>query len=167
MKTALRYFLQALLYAPLAALLGYFSTEPPFTHLPPEQALVRVSFSHAAQRREACRERSAEELAKLAPNMRAALDCPRERAPVEVELEIDGKRVLHAVAQPAGLRRDGVSNVYRRLPIAAGRHTFVARLKDRVEGDFGYVAERTLELAPGGMLIIDFNAARGGFEFRT
>ncbi len=167
MKTALRYFFQALLYAPLAALLGYFSTEPPFTHLPPEQALVRVSFSHAAQRREPCRERSAEELAKLAPNMRAALDCPRERAPVEVELEIDGKRVLHAVAQPAGLRRDGVSNVYRRLPIAAGRHTFVARLKDRVEGDFGYVAERTLELAPGGMLIIDFNAARGGFEFRT
>jgi hypothetical protein len=166
MNSALRYVFQALLYAPLAALIGYFATEPRFTHLPPEQALVRVSFSHAAQRRVACRERSADELAKLAPNMRAALDCPRERAPVEVELEIDGERVLHALAQPAGLRRDGVSNVYRRLPVAAGRHTFVARLKDRVEGDFGYVAERTLELAPGGMVIIDFNAARGGFEFR-
>ena len=166
MKTALRYLFQALLYAPFAALLGYFATEPRFTHLPPDQALVRLSFTHASQRRQACRERSAEELAKLAPNMRAALDCPRQRAPVSVELEIDGERVLHALAQPAGLRRDGVATLYRRLPVAAGRHTFVARLKDRVEGDFGYVAEKTLELAPGAMVIIDFNAARGGFEFR-
>ena len=99
MRTALRYLFQVLLYAPLAALLGYFSTEPPFTHLPPEQALVRLSFTHASQRREACRERSADELAKLAPNMHA------------------------------------------------------------------YAVD--LELAPGGMVIIDFNAARGGFEFRT
>ena len=34
---------------------------------------------------------SAEELAKLAPNMRVAQVCPRERSPVAVEVEMDGK----------------------------------------------------------------------------
>ena len=47
----------------------------------PGEALVKLSFQHAGQRKEACRERSAEELAKLAPNMRAASRLPaRARA---------------------------------------------------------------------------------------
>lgn len=167
MKTALRYFFQALLYAPLAALLGYFSTEPPFTHLPPEQALVRVSFSHAAQRREACRERSAEELAKLAPNMRAALDCPRERATLLIELEVDGEIALRREVPPAGIQRDGNATVYHRLPLPAGRHRIVARLRDRPGEGFNFIGETTLELAPGAALLIDFSKAKGGFVFRT
>ena len=66
---ALRIAAQFALYVPLMAILAYFSTEPRFSMVAPDEALVRVSFIHATQRREACRERSAEELAKLAPNM--------------------------------------------------------------------------------------------------
>jgi hypothetical protein len=162
---ALRIAAQLALYAPLMAILAYFSTEPRFSVVAPDEALVRVSFIHATQRKEACRERSAEELAKLAPNMRAALDCPRERSPLLVELELDGRVVLRREVQPSGLRRDGNAVVYQRMALPAGRHRIVARLRDRAEGDFNYMREETVELAGGRVLLIDFNAARGGFAF--
>ena len=161
----LRFAAQLALYAPLMALLAYFSTEPRFSVVEPGEALVHVSFIHATARRQACRERSAEELAKLPPNMRAAQDCPRERAPLLVELELDGKLVLRREVQPSGLHRDGNVAVYQRLALPAGRHRIVARLRDRAEGEFNYVKDETLELADGRVLIIDFNAARGGFAF--
>ena len=162
---ALRIAAQLALYAPLMAILAYFSTEPRFSVVPPGQALVRVSLIHATERKEACRERSAEELAKLAPNMRASLDCPRERSPLLVELELDGKLVLRREAQPSGLRRDGNAAVYERLALPAGRHRIVARLRDRPGADFNFRQEQTVELAAGRVLIIDFNAAKGGFAF--
>jgi hypothetical protein len=167
MKQALRLAAQLALYVPLMALIGYFSTQPRFSVLEPDQALVRLSFIHAAERREPCRTRSAEELAKLPPNMRAAQDCPRERAPVLVELEVDGEVVLRREVQPAGLSRDGNATVFHRLPLPAGRHHVVARLRDRPGAGFNFEKEQTLDLAPGQALLIDFVVAKGGFVFRT
>jgi hypothetical protein len=167
MKKLLRSAAQLVLYVPLMALIGYFSTEPRFTTLGPDEALVRLSFIHAAERKEPCRERSAEELAQLAPNMRAALDCPRERAMLLVELEVDGQIALRREVPPAGVQRDGNATVYHRLPLPAGRHRIVARLRDRPGEGFNFVGETTLELAPGAALLIDFSKAKGGFVFRT
>ena len=166
MKNVSRYLAQAVLYVPFMAIVGYFSTSPVYRHLAPDQALIRLSLSHAAQRKSECRERTPEELAKLSPNMRAPLDCPRERAQVMVELELDGQLVFQVIAPPSGLTGDGASTVYRRLPVTAGTHRIVARLRDRAGGDFNYVREAELELRPGHVLVIDFHAARGGFEFK-
>ena len=163
---ALRFAAQLALYAPLMAILAYFSTEPRFSIVAPDEALLRVSFIHTTQRREACRERSPEELAKLAPNMRAALDCPRERSPLLVELQLDGRTVLSREVRPSGLRRDGNAVVYQRMALPAGRHRIVARLRDRADGDFNYVKDETVQLAAGGVLVIDFNASQGGFVWR-
>ena len=167
MKQALRIAAQLALYVPLMALIGYFSTAPRFSTLAPDEALVRLSFIHAAERKEPCRQRSAEELARLAPNMRAALDCPRERAVLLIELEVDGAIALRREVPPSGVQRDGNATVYHRLPLPAGRHRIVARLRDRAGEDFNYVGETTLELAPGAALLIDFSKAKGGFVFRT
>ena len=164
---ALRIAAQLALYAPLMALLAYFSTEPRFSAVAPGEALVRISFIHSTQRKGACRERSAEELGKLAPNMRAALDCPRARSPMLVEIELDGKIVVHREVQPSGLRRDGNAAVYQRIALPAGRHRIVARLRDRADGDFNYVKDETVQLPAGSVLTIDFNAAKGGFAFLT
>jgi hypothetical protein len=161
-----RYALQALLYVAFGAAVGYFSSAPTFEVMPADQALVRLSFSHGAKPSAPCRQRSDEELAKLPPNMRVRLDCPRSRAPVKVQVEMDGKLLYDIVAQPAGVRRDGPSTVYRRLPVPAGRHGFKARLADAPDGAFAYTAEEVVELAPGRVLLIDFNAAQGGFLFR-
>ena len=167
MKQILRTLAQLALYVPLMAIIGYFSTEPRFSAVGPDEALLRLSFIHAAQRKEPCRERSAEELAKLAPNMRAAQVCPRERADLLVEMELDGVTVLRREVKPAGFQRDGNAVVYQRLAVPAGRHRIVARLRDRAEGDFNYVKEQTVELDAGRVLLIDFNATQGGFLFRS
>jgi hypothetical protein len=98
--------------------------------------------------------------------MRAPLDCPRERAPLLVELELDGALVVREVVPPSGLTKDGAATIYRRLPVEAGKHQLIARLRDRAEGKFNYTRKAELDLKPGHVLVIDFHAARGGFEFR-
>jgi hypothetical protein len=167
MKRALQIAAQLALYVPLMALIGYFSTAPRFSALGPDEALLRLSFIHAAERRQPCRERPAEELAKLAPNMRAALDCPRERAVLLLELEIDGAIALRREVPPSGVQRDGNATVYHRLPLPAGRHRIAVRMRDRPGAGFNHVGEASVELAPGAVLLIDFSKARGGFVFRS
>lgn len=167
MKRVLQFVAQGLLYVPLMAIIGHFSTQPPFTSLPPDQALVRLSFTHAGDRLRPCRSRSPEELAKLAPNMRAGEDCPRERVDLRIEFEVDGQVIYSASVPPAGLQRDGAATVYRRLAVPAGTHRVVVRLADGPDRNFNYVTERSVMLAPGGALLIDFNPARGGFLFRS
>ena len=166
MNAAARYAAQGVLYGAFVAAVGYFASAPAYRHIEPDEALVRLSFSHAAQRKEPCRERTPEELAKLPPNMRAKMVCPRERADVIVELEMDGKLLARIVAPPAGLGRDGAATVYRRHVVAAGAHRFRARLADGVDGKFTHAAEREVEISAGRVLLIDFNAAAGGFMFK-
>ena len=166
MTAALKFLLQALFYLPLMLIIGYFSSAPVFVHLPPDQALLRLSIAHAGERKQACRERSAEELARLPPNMRAAQDCPRERAPLLLELEVDGELRYRAEARPAGTQRDGLATLYQRLAVPAGQHRIVVRMRDRAEGGFNHVRDETLVLAGGDSVLIDFNASRGGLEFR-
>jgi hypothetical protein len=167
MKSALRYAGQAVLYAAFVAVIGYLSTSPAYVHLPPGEALLKVSLTHAGQRKEACRERSAEELAKLAPNMRAQTVCPRERVPVTVEVMLDDTPLFLVVAPPSGLAKDGASTIYRRVPIAAGVHRIGARLADDPSGAFTFTREATIDLAAGRVVVIDFDPVQGGFVFRS
>ena len=167
MKAWWRYPAQAVLYAAFAAVIGYLSTSPSYQQLAPGEALVKVSLTHAGERKEACRERSAEELAKLAPNMRAATVCPRERAPVAVEIALDGAPLISVSAAPSGLAKDGPSTVYRRIAVGAGRHRITARLADTADAAFRYTADTTIDLAPAHVLVIDFDPSKGGFLFRT
>ena len=161
----MKVLLQVPFYAAFAAFIGYFSSAPPYRHLAPDRAVVKLSLSHAGERKVQCRQRSPEELAKLAPNMRAELDCPRERSDVRVELEMDGKPLAQVSARPSGLRNDLPSTIYRRFEVPAGQHTFRARLADSASGEFRHQGEVTLELPPGGVLVVDFNASKGGFLF--
>jgi hypothetical protein len=164
--TVTSYALQAISYAAFVAVVGYFATSPPYEHLPAGQAVVKLSFQHAGQRKEPCHERTPEELAKLAPNMRAASVCPRERANVAVELTMDGNRLFDVVAPPTGLSKDGASTVYRRIAVPAGEHRFVARLADTADGKFSHDVERVVDLKPGRVLVIDFDTKSGGWVFR-
>jgi hypothetical protein len=160
-----RYLLQALAYGAFAAVIGYFSTAPAYRQLADNEAVVKLSFSHPAQLRQACRERSEAELAKLAPNMRNKLDCPRERAAVAVELDMDDKPLYRISTPPSGLHSDGAATVYRRLAIPAGRHRFRARLADGPGGAFNFRRDEIVDLAPGQVLIVDFLTGSGGFVF--
>ena len=160
-----RYALQALAYAAFAAVIGYFSTAPAYRQLADDEAVVKLSFSHSAQLKQVCRERSDAELAKLAPNMRAKLDCPRERAVVSVELDMDDQPLYRIATPPSGLSKDGPATVYRRFTVPAGRHQFRARLADGPDGKFIHRHEASIDLAPGQVLVVDFPSGSGGFVF--
>jgi len=100
--------------------------------------------------------------------MRIAKDCPRERSDVVVEMDMDGQTLYHVVLSPSGLARDGAASLYRRLPVRAGVHRLVLRLKDREQADFGFVRDETVTLEPGRVLVIDFKAdapGTGGWIF--
>ena len=106
---------QVLLYGLFALLIGVFSSWPAYRHLPPDQALIKVSFSHQGKPVSDCRSRDAEELAKLPPNMRAPHDLSA-RALAGHGRSRPGRRhgALRHVAAPSGLSRDGASAVYQR-----------------------------------------------------
>lgn len=161
-----KYLLQALLYGAFIAFIGYFSVAPAYRHVDPQLAVIKLTFSHAAERREPCRKLSPKELAQLAPNMRRPMDCERERLPLLVEFEIDGELVFQTEEAPTGLWKDGPSTVYQKFPVQAGSHELVARLRDgRDTEGFDYERAASVELAPGQNFVVGFRAAAGGFKF--
>lgn len=163
----LRWPLQAALYAAFAGAVGALATSPAWELRGPDEAVLKLSVAHAGRTLAPCRERSREELARLAPNMRVALDCPRERSPLEIELALDGRVLYHDVVPPTGLARDGMSSVYRRFRVPAGRYLLRARLKDhRGLAQYNFVREAPVTLVPGEVHVVDFNRERGGFVFR-
>lgn len=148
----------------LSLAVAYLSAAPDWQSLPPDTALLRVSFTHSGARN--CRERTPEELAELPPNMRLAQVCDRQRPPVYVELNIDGTRVLAEELPARGIAGSGPSRIYRRFPLPAGRHDIAVRIRDRpaTEG-FDYEGEAQVTLAPAQSFVIDFRPEAGGFVF--
>lgn len=167
MKQVLRWLGQALAYALFIAFIGYFATAPAYSPIAADKASVTLSFTHVGKRKGECRQLSPEEIAKLPPNMRRPADCPRERLPVFVELELDGDVVLRKRVEPSGISKDRASAVYRRFTIEPGRRHLVARLRDsaRTEG-FDYVREEEVEIKPRQNFVIDFRSETGGFLFK-
>lgn len=157
---------QALLYGLFAVIIGYFSTSPKYTHLEPGQALIKLSFSHHGEPVAECRKRTEEELAKLPRNMRAPMECQRERSPVSVQVELDGKPVFKGVSKPSGLSKDGVSTMYQRFEVPAGEHNIAVKMNDNVRiKDYNYTKEEKVSLKPAQILVIDFSAEKGGVVF--
>jgi hypothetical protein len=158
---------QLLLYGVFALVIGVFSRWPTYHHLAPDEALIKLSFTHSSKHVSECRQLSAQELARLPPNMRAPTRCDRERAPVRVEVDIDGQPAMRHVAMPSGLSRDGASAVYDRLVTRAGTHRVAVRLKDSAgAGAFDYEREQDVTLAPAQILVIDFDAEKGGITLQ-
>ncbi|MCC6710564.1 MAG: hypothetical protein IT492_23635 [Gammaproteobacteria bacterium] len=153
---------QAVLYGLFALVIGVFSHWPPYRHLPPDTAVIKLSVLHTGKPKSACHQLSAEELAALPPNMRAPVSCPRERSPVVVELDIDGAAAARIAAPPSGLSGDGASAIYTRLAVAAGERAIAVRLRDDANNaDFAYHIEQRVTLAPAQVLVIDFDAEHG------
>lgn len=166
MSKILRFFGQVLIMVAFLGVIGYFSTAPAYVTLEPGQALLKLSFTHAGERKGGCRKRTPEELAKLPPNMRAQMDCPRERVPVVVELELDGKLLDREVVPPRGIKKDFSATVYQRYVIPTGKHRITARLRDREGDDFNYRTETDVEIVQGQVVVLDFKPIEGGFIFK-
>ncbi|MCM8611154.1 hypothetical protein [Accumulibacter sp.] len=156
---------QVILYGAFAAFIGYFATSPKYRQIADDVALIKLSISHLGDRE--CRKRTPEELAKMPPNMRAPMDCPRERSDIRLEMDLDGQPVLRTVMHPTGLYKDGVSTIYRRFEVKAGSHQIAVRMNDNlVKPGFNFVKEGEINLRPGQVMVIDFNPDKGGLFFQ-
>lgn len=156
---------QIVLYAIFIAFIGYFSTSPAYTFLPPDQALIKLTFSHAGQRKEPCRERSAEELEKMPKHLRKKMDCPRERSPVEVEMKLDGVMIYSDTVSPSGLSHDLASPIYERIRLPVGEHRLQLSMRDDIHSkDYNYVLDQTVTMRPAQILVIDFDSEKGEFS---
>jgi hypothetical protein len=122
-------------------------------------------MSHLGSRE--CRKRTPEELAKLPPNMRAPLDCPRGRSDTRIVVELDDKPYYEVIMHPTGLSRDGVGTVFKRFELKAGTYKLAARMNDNlVNPGYNFVKEEQITLKPAQVLVIDFNPDQGGLFFR-
>ncbi len=158
---------QALAYVPFLVVVGAFAAWPTYEYVPADHARLKVSIGYTGQRKEECRQRSREELAKLAPNMRAPQSCSRERWPLQLQLRLDGEPLIDVERPPAGLSADMPSSFYRVIDVPAGAHHIAVRLKDRGDAEvFPYSDERTVTLVPGQSLVIGFDQRAGGFQYR-
>lgn len=129
--------------------------------------MLRLSFRHPGKIATDCRARTPEELEKLPLHLRTEMDCERERSPVQVRVELDGDLLFDRVYEPAGLRRDGASAGYFRMPIPVGEHEIRVQVNDdvRVEG-FNHEGERRVDVKPGQVVLIDFVEDQGGVVIR-
>jgi hypothetical protein len=158
-----RLFLQTAAYALFAGLLVLVATGPYYRPVPPDMAMVQVSFAHAGAPDGECRRLGPAELASRAPNMRAEIECPRARRPVTLRLELDGATLIDETVPAGGLARDGASSLFRRLRVAAGRHHLRITVHDG--SDPAHSRDEWVELAPGRILNVDFKPERGGVIF--
>lgn len=141
------------------------SAWPAWRTLPPDTALLRLSFTQSGAR--TCRDRTAEELAALPRNMRQAQVCERRRAPVYVEMALNGEIAFAENLPPGGLSGSGPSRVYERFELPAGSYAIDLRLRtDPSVAGFTDTATRSVRLDPGQSLAIDYYHEAGGFVFQ-
>jgi hypothetical protein len=164
MIRALRLLAQLACLVAIAALIGWFSVAPAYTHRAPGTAEVKLSFAHGAARPD-CHQLTKEELARLPSQMRRPTECPRGRPAVHLLFRMDGSTLLDAELPPSGLSGDGPSRIYRVFPVRAGEHQ-VSLLLHEPGRDADYRFERGVFLTPGQNLVIDFRPTTGGFYLR-
>ena len=162
----IKLFGQLLFYVVFAGAVGYFSAAPAYRHFDSGQALIKMTMTHGGEYKGGCRKRTAQELQDIAPNMRRQFDCPRDRVPVVVELDVDGEPVYQASLPPSGLHGDGPASMYEALVVPAGSHRIDVRMRDTErDSGFDYESSASFTFRPRQLLVIQFRQESGGFTF--
>jgi hypothetical protein len=158
---------QILAYTMFISLIGVFTSQPELRFLESDEALLSLSFTHAAQRIGECVRLSQEELLALPPNMRSPDMCPRERHPMRIEIIVDGETLLQNTLAPSGLWHDGKASVYQRFRIKSGDHKVTVRMNDSGDMD-GFDFERTvkLQVTAGQNIVVFFDPDKQRFAFQ-
>lgn len=167
MKGMLRLTGQFVVIAGLFVGVAWLSDRPIYRQIPAGSAIMMLTFVHGADRKGECRRLTAEEIAKLPPNMRRVQDCPRVRRSIYVELDVDGRNIYQAKLPPTGVAGDGPSRVYQRFVMAAGKYDVAVRMRDTARADgFDHERRGTVDFAPSQMFVIDYRPESGEFIFR-
>jgi hypothetical protein len=152
-------------YALFFMLVAALSAGPGLRLLGDDEAIVSVSFSHAAKRIGECTRLSQDELDALPPNMRKPDRCPRERHPLRIEMLLDGQSLFEASVSPSGLHSDGKATVYERVTVSAGIRELSIHMNDSGTSDRDdYSVTEQVQISPGQNLVVYFDADAQQFK---
>lgn len=166
MNKVIRIIGQVVLYGLFMAVVGYLSTSPSYNHMAPDTSLIKISLAHTSEPKGECVKQTPEQLAKLPPNMRMPVVCPRERSPIFIEMELDGEVVHTETIMPSGLHNDAAGYTYQKIKVPSGKHRIGVKMRDSVDSDeFDYVVEKDVDMAPAEILVVDFDDKHGTFIF--
>jgi hypothetical protein len=89
---------------------------------PSRAGLLRLAWRTVGEQVQLCRQRSAEELSRVAPHMRQPLECRQRTLPYRLEVRVDdAPRIAHPV-RSVGARGDRPLFVQEELPLEPGAH---------------------------------------------
>lgn len=163
----MKLFYEFLAWAVFALVVGLLSVWPRYNMVNAGNAIITVTFAHAAQRIGECRILTQEELNELPPNMRKPSDCPRERHVVRFQLRSGDNVLYDDVLHPSGIWSDGKANIYQRVVIPAGRQDVFARMNDSGgETGFDYETHASIDIAPGRNVVVRFDPELQQFMIR-
>jgi quinol-cytochrome oxidoreductase complex cytochrome b subunit/coenzyme F420-reducing hydrogenase delta subunit len=134
----------------------------PWRQLGADEAVIRLSIRHSTAPKVACKPLTPQQMAERKPSMRRPVDCPRERWPVYLELERDGRLLYRGIHPPSGLWDDGVATAHRAFRVPAGPQAITVRMRDSGRrAGFDHVRSGAVELAAGQNFVIEFGAGEG------
>jgi len=146
-------------------LIGYFSQKPEYGFNSPNEAELVVSFRYTSRKTHPCTDKELKRLTKERRNrpkhMRSAKQIcgSRERVPVKVTVDIDGKTMFDRLVHPAGITHDSACYLFKRLIVPAGEHELRVTLAEIAET--GKAAKYLYEGKPlfpsGRRLVINFD----------
>jgi hypothetical protein len=167
MKRIVRLSMQALAYLVFAAPIAYFASMPSYRYAEADLTSIKLSIVHTTERVKPCVPLTQEQIAALAANMRRAESCERERLPLYVELDVDGRTVIKSTSLPSGLWRDGHASVYQRVDVPGGKHNIAVRIRDSARSaGWDYEQSTTADLQAGRYFTVTFRSETGEFVFR-
>ena len=148
---------QSVLYALFFVPLVVLTSSPVFQAQPPEMATLKLAIRHAGEIVGSCETLSDEAYKNLPANMKRIEICPRERSPLTVELILDGATLYRGEIPASGLHNDGLSSMYSRFAVPAGRHHLVLKMNDDADAtNFRWILERHINLEARQVMVATF-----------
>jgi ferredoxin len=124
-----------------------------------EHGVLRLGWRLAGQARQICRDRTADELAKLAVHMRTPRECTSEVPSYELTATVDGAVVIAKTITSPGLRADRPLSVEEDVPIVPGEHLVTVSFTPR-DGDSvarGLTLVRRLRFEPARVRLVTYD----------
>jgi ferredoxin len=128
----------------------------------PSGSELVVTFKHPGQVSERSREVSKEELDKTPVHMRRARVYERERAPVRMQVRVDGRTVVDRTYPAKGLWHDGNSVAVETIAVGPGEHTVDVAIGDTHDPhEWNHRTSRRLEFTSDRRRVVSFDRLSG------
>ena len=154
--------IQVLVLGGFAVFIGCFSSD---ANLPPARrqdndAIAGFRSATPAQLKSACRERSAEEFLNSRPNMNQTPIARASGPSCDSNSTLTASPLHRIDLPPGGLHKGRRGHGTGAMPFQPDR--IESAHVRQASGEFNYVKEAAVELAPGQVLLVDFLPAAGG-----